>query len=56
MPSIKNFILEGEDNKHLLVFGRIDTHKFSLELRHPLSPFQAFGVAMTSFDFKFNCE
>ena len=60
--SIKNFILvedskdEEVSNRNLLVFGKVDDSTFSLEYFHPLSPFQAFGIAVSQFDFKLNCE
>ena len=36
-------------------FGKIDDNRFSLEVVHPLSVFQAFGIVMSEFDFKLNC-
>lgn len=41
--------------KNLLVFGKSDENTFSLEISAPLSIYQGFGIAMSSFDFKFNC-
>jgi hypothetical protein len=29
---------------------------FSLDFTYPFSPVEAFGVAMSSFDYKFACE
>ena len=54
-PSIKNFILtddqvppEEEDKAtNAIVFGKIDETTFALEFRHPLSLFQAFGIALS---------
>ena len=62
--SIKNFILteekfdiEEEDKApNAIVFGKIDENTFALEFGHPLSLFQAFGIAMSEFDFKLKCE
>ncbi len=62
--SIKNFILmdneynENQEDKapNLIVFGKIDENTFALEFRHPLNLFQAFGIAMSEFDFKLKCE
>ncbi len=62
--SIKNFILiddsyaatEEDNAPHVIVFGKIDENTFSLEFRTPLSLFQAFGIAMSEFDFKLKCE
>jgi len=31
----------------MVVFGKIDENTFSLEYRHPLSLFQAFGIVMS---------
>ena len=39
-----------------MVFGKIDENSFALEFTHPLSLFQAFGIAMSEFDFKLKCE
>ena len=62
--SIKNFILidnsfdqnDEDQAKSLIIFGKIDESTFALEFRHPLSLFQAFGIAMSEFDFKLKCE
>lgn len=63
-PSIKNFILtedsfeleQEEKAPNTIVFGKIDDNTFALEFRHPLSVYQAFGIAMSEFDFKLKCE
>ena len=62
--SIKNFILiqdcksaeEEEKAQNVIIFGKIDENTFALEFWHPLSLFQAFGIAMSEFDFKLKCE
>lgn len=62
--SIKNFILvddscnidEELEAPNIIVFGKINDNTFSLEYRHPLNLFQAFGVAISEFDFKIVCE
>ena len=56
--SVKNFQLidEYDDNKVYMQFGRIGKQNFNLDIAFPLSLFQAFGVALSSFDFKFACE
>ena len=62
--SIKNFILiddtysEDDEEKapNVIVFGKIDDNTFALEFGHPLNLFQAFGIAMSEFDFKLKCE
>lgn len=61
--SVKNFILvdnwvepenEGVGND-ILIFGKIDGDLFSIEFTHPLSPLQAFAIAVSQFDYKLNC-
>lgn len=37
-------------------FGRIDNNNFTMDVRYPLSPVQAFGIAMTSFHKKLACD
>jgi tubby-related protein 1 len=62
--SIKNFILmedrydENSEEKapNAIIFGKVDENTFSLEFRHPLSLYQAFGISMSEFDFKLKCE
>lgn len=41
---------------NLVVFGKIDETTFALEFRHPLNLLQAFGIALSEFDFKIKCE
>lgn len=53
--SIKNFILiddryeEGKEDEadNIITFGKMDENTFSLEFRHPLSLYQAFGIALS---------
>lgn len=47
--SIKNFMLtdNGVNDKTLLLFGRVEKDKFTLDFSHPLSPLQAFGIALS---------
>ena len=58
--SKKNFILVAEPgredleeefgvNEALLLFGKVNDERFSLDYRYPLSPVQALGVALTTF-------
>ena len=56
--SVKNFQLidEYDDNKIYMQFGRIGQTDFNMDVAYPCSLFQAFGIALTSFDFKFACE
>ncbi|CAM9299586.1 unnamed protein product, partial [Heterosigma akashiwo] len=64
MASVKNFQLvkaegreEGaEEEAVLLQFGRVAKHKFTMDLRWPLSPFQAFAITLSSFDSKIACD
>ncbi len=60
-PSIKNFKLlrqqnktqitrEGLDESTYLMFGRVSQDHFQLQFRHPFSLFQAFCLALTTFD------
>lgn len=46
----------GEDASVLLQFGRVQQDMFTVDYAHPFSPFQAFGVALSSFDDKLGCE
>lgn len=39
-----------------LLFGRVDKNRFTLDLQWPLSPLQAFAIALTSLDYKLGCE
>lgn len=56
--SVKNFQLidDFDDNKIYMQFGRIGKHKFNMDVAFPFSIFQAFSIALSSFDFKFACE
>ena len=56
--SVKNFQLidEFDDNKIYMQFGRIGKQNFNLDVAFPYSLFQCFGIALSSFDFKFACE
>ena len=57
-PSVKNFILTYKDQEEplILLFGRVGEDVFHLDLMYPLSPVQALGIVMTSFDTKLACE
>mmetsp|Transcript_11899 Transcript_11899/g.19645 ORF Transcript_11899/g.19645 Transcript_11899/m.19645 type:complete len:561 (+) Transcript_11899:86-1768(+) len=54
--SVKNFQLcwpGGEDpDQVVLQFGRVGKHKFNMDLRFPLSPFQAFSICVACLDGK----
>jgi len=69
MASVKNFQLvykgdfEGEEayssnqsGKVSLQFGKKGNDKFTMDVRWPLSIYQAFAICMTSFDPKLACE
>lgn len=40
----------------LLQFGRVGKDEFTMDLQHPISPFQAFAVTLSSFDSKIACD
>ena len=56
--SVKNFQLidEYDDNKIYMQFGRVGKDQFNIDCAFPCSISQAFGIALSSFDFKFACE
>jgi len=56
--SVKNFqLVHPEDPKVVfLQFGRVGKETFNLDFRHPISPFQAFAMCLSSFDYKLGCE
>lgn len=58
MASVKNFqLVRPEDLETLtLQFGRVGKDLFTMDFSHPLSPLQAFGICVTSFDYKLACE
>jgi len=58
MASVKNFQLVSPDDLETVVvqFGRVGKDLFTLDFRFPLSPLQAFGIALSSFDYKIACE
>jgi tubby-related protein 1 len=55
--SPKNFqlIQEGCD-EIILQFGKINDTSFAMDFQYPLSPYQAFGICLTSLSSKFACE
>lgn len=51
--SVKNFLLTKPDemDKTMMLFGRTaDRNVYSMDFRHPLSPVQAFSIALSSMD------
>ncbi|EGR30002.1 hypothetical protein IMG5_144760 [Ichthyophthirius multifiliis] len=57
-PSVKNFQLidENNDENIFLQFGRIGEDAFNLDVQYPFSILQAFGICLSSFDYKIACE
>jgi len=57
-PSVKNFQLidEADENAIYLQFGRVTDEQFNMDFQWPLSPFQAFSICLSSFDYKIACE
>jgi tubby-related protein 1 len=56
MASVKNFQLVDEDGDMCLQFGRTGKDEFILDVQWPLSPFQAFALALSSFDSRVGCD
>ena len=58
MASVKNFQLVPPEDQEavLLQFGRVGKDLFTMDYQHPLSPFQAFAICLSSFDSKLACE
>lgn len=56
--SVKNFQLinSADSDTVYLQFGRVGKEVFNLDFRHPISPFQAFAMCLSSFDYKLGCE
>ncbi|KAJ3338503.1 ATP-binding cassette sub- G member 5 [Gonapodya sp. JEL0774] len=52
MPSIKNFqlIADSDENLVLMQFGRCGPDYFTMDVRHPMTPMDALGVALSTFD------
>lgn len=51
-PSVKNFQIVNVDNPDDIIcqFGKVGEDKFHLDFKAPISPFQAFGIALTQFN------
>merc|ERR1719382_2372785 len=53
--SVKNFQLTNDDDSPdppvFLQFGRVGKDVFNMDFRHPFSPFQAFAICLSSFDY-----
>jgi len=54
VASVKNFQLcERNDRDHIMQFGRIEgRHAFTMDFQHPLTPMQAFAIAISSLQSK----
>jgi tubby-related protein 1 len=47
---------EGNEEDYLMLFGQVGDDLYTMEVCYPLSPFQAFGIVISSFDDKLACE
>ena len=47
---------ETNDELVLLQFGRIGDDAFNMDVSYPFSIVQAFGICLSSFDYKIACE
>jgi len=58
MASVKNFQLVDPEERGTVVlqFGRVGKDEFTMDFHHPISPFQAFAVTLSSFDSKIACD
>lgn len=58
MASVKNFQIIHKDNPNYIImqFGRISEDVFTIDYRYPMSAFQSFAIALSSFDSKLACE
>jgi tubby-related protein 1 len=56
--SVKNFQLVNQTDPDVvyLQFGRAGKETFTMDVRYPLSIVQAFGIVLSSFDYKLCCE
>jgi len=46
----------GDEERPVLQFGRVGKDTFTMDFGFPLSPLQAFGICLSSFDSKLACE
>ncbi|EQC33305.1 hypothetical protein, variant [Saprolegnia diclina VS20] len=53
VPSVKNFqlVLRGTKQGVILQFGKVSDKLFHLDFRHPMTPFQAFSIALSQFNY-----
>jgi hypothetical protein len=68
LPSSKNCQLVDRDQQDVVIlqvthlsvtrrsslaqFGRVGKDEFTMDMQWPIAPFHAFGIALTSFDFR----
>lgn len=50
MASPMNFVLQDKHGINRLQVGKMDRGKYSCDFKHPVSPFQAFALALGAFD------
>ncbi|ETV89187.1 hypothetical protein H257_00552 [Aphanomyces astaci] len=54
IPSVKNFqlVVRGHAAKGIVLqFGKVSDKLFHLDFKHPLTPFQAFAIALSQFNY-----
>lgn len=59
VASVKNFqLIEkfDEGQRMLLQFGKVNEKTFNLDFTYPISPVQAFAIAISSCDNKLLCQ
>lgn len=58
MASVKNFQLVDPDDQNsvILQFGRVANNEFTMDMKWPISPLQAFAITLSSFDSKIACD
>ena len=57
--SVKNFQLcnvAKDPDLVVMQFGRVGKDAFTMDFQYPLCALQAFGIALSSFDYKIACE
>ena len=55
--SIKNFIIvKSEEEKNLILFGKVGAEVFNLDIKYPFSIVEACAIMISSFDKKIACE
>jgi tubby-related protein 1 len=58
IPSVKNFqLIHPEQPDYIMMqYGKMDKDIFTLDIQFPLSPLQAFGMALAGVDNKLVCD